>query len=116
MGISAENAPYPLPLIKQTIREWHYLPATNAVLLDIRAVYPWLGKEYQDLFDLYAAGYTLRELAAYWARIHRRAPYRTPKRTGHLLVERLTKRIAWLLSLVVHEAELHISCQRTTDV
>jgi hypothetical protein len=94
---------YSLSLIKQVIKNWYYLPATNSVLLDIRGVYPWLGKEWQDLFDLYAAGFKLRELAQYWERVHRRQPYRSRKRIGCLLVERLARRIAWLISLQATE-------------
>ncbi len=65
-GALEDSAPYTLQEIRAAIRLWYRLPNNTSIKLDIKRVYPWLGREYQDVFQLYARGYTHEAIGRYW--------------------------------------------------
>jgi hypothetical protein len=86
--------------IKVVIRKWYSLPDGFVQKMDIRSILPLLGKEWVDVFYLYANEYTLEDIADYWVNIHPIVKHRAIDRyKGNTVVNHLCARILWLMSL-----------------
>ncbi len=105
-GALADSAPYTLREIRAAIRLWYQLPNNTSIKLDIKRVYPWLGREWQDLFQLYARGYHYHNIHLYHVKL---LGLPTPegwagrRQDGFDLVLSLVKRISWLMGLSLVE-------------
>lgn len=109
---------YPEKVIRETIKHFYKLPPGDEVVLDLKRIYPYLGKEWQDVFLLYALGYPLRVIAHYWKVTHNRNGSDDPvarKRAGNKVVAALLKRIKWLLvfRLVPASESIYLSQNKT---
>lgn len=91
--------------LKAAIRCWYFLPDSHPIVIDIKRVYPWLGREWQDIFMIYSYGYSFQNIAHYWRQL--RPDKRRSNRTdvGYMLVHKLIRRIVWLMSLAPVEAK-----------
>lgn len=97
--VADPDSRYPDDAIRIAIEEWHYLDPTLAILLDIEGVYPYLGKEWRDVFALLSEGYSTQEIGRYFRRFSGKPD--TPKSLadyGHDVVARLVREIQKYLS------------------
>jgi hypothetical protein len=85
--------------IKVVIRKWYSLPDGFVQKMDIRSIIPLLGREWQDVFYLYANEYTLEEIADYWVNIHQGRYNVVDRYKGNTVVNHLCSRVLWLMSL-----------------
>lgn len=99
--LNAEEPPdnYGKKEIRTAIRLYHQLPDTMSIKLDLHRVYLMLGKEYQDVFDLYACGFTCEEIARYWSGLFAGKRHRPQRQVGDRVVVRLVERVRWLMGL-----------------
>lgn len=93
---------YSLLEIRTALRGYHYLGSSLSIILDLKTAYSYLAQEWKTIFDLYANGYPLGELATYWYHLHGKAwtgTYRELQNYGSRLVRRLCHKLKWLMNL-----------------
>lgn len=95
------KSPYSFRELRKAVRLFYYLPSQSDVVLDLKASYDRLGREWKDVFNLYASGYTLEEIASYWFSLmgSEGKERKDKKDSGNKIIVRLINRIHWLLSL-----------------
>ena len=101
-NVASDDDSYPDAAVRVTIQEWYALPSDLAIVLDVDRVRPYLSREYRDVFEIYARGYPLKEVARYWRNVtpttrSRRA--RVSDRLGCEVVNRLIRQIQRYLRL-----------------
>ncbi len=85
--------------LRTAILYWFSLPPHLPIILDVKRVVPWLGREWQDAFTLYALGFPLIAIARYWADVHAGRHIRIHRDYGDRVIARLVRRIMWLMTL-----------------
>ncbi len=85
--------------LRTAILYWFSLPPHLPIILDVKRVVPWLGREWQDAFTLYALGFPLIAIARYWSGIHPGRHIRVHRDYGDRVIGRLVRRLMWLMTL-----------------
>ncbi len=85
--------------IREGIKIFYFLPAMNCLSLDLVRVFPWLGKEWQDVFWLYSNGYILTDIGTYWNNVQVKGGKQFSERNrGNRIVNRLVDRIIFFIN------------------
>lgn len=83
--------------LRQVVRNLHALPTSTPLVIEVGRCRSWLSRPHRDVFDLYAMGYSLREIAQYWGRVTGREVAQSPNDAGNYVVTRMLKQLLWMM-------------------
>ena len=101
-SLESDDDQYSDQAIRVCVKEWYGLPSDLAIVLDVDRVRHYLSREYQDVFEIYARGYTYKRIARYWRGVSPLTRSKAPRFTDCLgceTVDRLIREIQKYLRL-----------------
>jgi hypothetical protein len=98
-GTTAYNREYSQKEVRLAVKNYHDLPKMSDIYLDLSGVYPFLSREWKDVFDLYSKGYQLDAIAAYWSNLF--SGRARGRNYGTKIVARLIDRLKFYLNAAV---------------